>query len=55
MKICKKIKCENEFKGCNDFALRRFGYGKGSKKRIKEQCPLRDMATAWDLKAAFTI
>ena len=36
MIICKKINvCENEFKGYNDFALRRFGYGKGSKKTHK--------------------
>ena len=35
--------------GYNDFASRRFGYGKGSKKTHKGECPLRDLATAWEL------
>ena len=50
-KTSKKNKsCENLCAGYNNFASRRFRYSKGSKKLIKGQCPLRDMATAWELK-----
>ena len=34
-KLLKNKSCENVWKGYNDFASRRFGHGKGSKKTHK--------------------